>query len=251
MIPLQIGSRSYEVDEMGFLLDPNEWDEAFAEGMARDLGIPQGLTEAHWAIIRFIRREFGNTGQCPLVFTTCRANHLSLRELEALFPSGYLRGACILAGLSYRSRRVDFFGGRGVGETPRAKRTVTDETAPASAGPPPATVEKEGIGPKPPTVPIGKVYRIDRFGFLVDPEEWDEEYAANRAWEMKLPGGLTERRWEILRYLRGAWATSGTVPTLLQCCRDLRIELEEMEALFPDGYHRGAVKLAGLCVRGR
>ncbi len=40
-----------------------------------------------------------------------------------------------------------------------------------------------------------------------------------------------------------------TVPTVYETCEENRIEIEDLEALFPDGYHRGAVKISGLRVR--
>ena len=223
--------KPYDVDEMGFLNNAGHWDEQFAEGMAPKLGIPGGLTEDHWAVIRYVRQEFEKTGDCPLVFSTCRANRLALRELEALFPTGYLRGACKLAGITYRSRLVNYYGEPSVGLAPRFERTGL------SAGPSRPVPDRE------------KVYRVDAFGFLVDPGEWDERFASNKAQEMKVPGGLSARHWEILTYIRGSFDETGSVPTVLECCRSNGIELEELEALFPDGYQRGAVKLAGLCVR--
>ena len=36
------------------------------------------------------------------------------------------------------------------------------------------------------------------------------------------------------------------VPTVYEACADNGLELEDLEQLFSDGYHRGAVKLAGL-----
>ncbi|MCJ7628999.1 MAG: TusE/DsrC/DsvC family sulfur relay protein [Longimicrobiales bacterium] len=225
--------KPYDVDEMGFLNDAGQWDEQFAEGMAPKLEIPGGLTEDHWAVIRYIRQEFEKTGDCPLVFSTCRANRLALRDLEALFPTGYLRGACMLAGITYRNRLVNYYGEPSLGSASRAERARLP-TGPSRLVPDP-----------------DKIYRVDVFGFLVDPGEWDERFASNKAMEMKVPGGLSARHWEILNHLRGSFDETGTVPTVLECCRSKGIEMEELESLFPDGYQRGAVKLAGLCVRPR
>lgn len=213
-----IHGRTYPVDPQGFLQDSEAWDEGFAESSAADVGIHGALTERHWEVIRFIRGRFRETGECPLVFTTCRAFGLRLGGLEALFPAGYLRGACRLAGITYRDRFIDFYGGAGV--------------------------QREKPMPEP-----EKFYRVDSLGFLADPSDWDERFAANKAREMKVPGGLSERHWQILRHLREEFGRTGAVPTVIECCKSNRIELDELESLFPDGYHRGAVKLAGLCVR--
>lgn len=231
MNEISFGDRTYRVDPLGFLMEPAEWDELFAEGMAQLVGIQGALTERHWAVLRHIRTVFREQGDCPLVFSTCRAMGLSLRELETLFPTGYLRGACKLAGITYRDRFVDFFGERHEPAYPEAEDGLVEASAWS------------------PSRSHGKVYRIDVLGFLVDPAEWDESYAAHKAWELKLPGGLSERHWEVLEYLREAFDRTGSVPTVTECCEAMDTDLDELESLFPDGYHRGAVKLAGLCVR--
>jgi tRNA 2-thiouridine synthesizing protein E len=93
-----------------------------------------------------------------------------------------------------------------------------------------------------------KVYRVDVFGFLVDPDEWDEDFAVAKALEMKMPGGLTKRRREVIRHLRDSFEKNKVVPTVIECCEANNLEIEELAALFPDGYQRGAVKIAGLRV---
>jgi len=60
---------------------------------------------------------------------------------------------------------------------------------------------------------------------------------------------LTEKHWQILELLRQRFATNNIVPTMYETCEANHIELEELQRLLPDGYHRGAVKLAGLRVR--
>jgi tRNA 2-thiouridine synthesizing protein E len=208
--------RAYDVDSSGFLLDPRSWDEGFATGMAAKLKIPEGLRDEHWKVLRFIRSTFELTGRCPLIYETCCANNLTLGGLRRLFPPGYLRGACRLAGVTYRD---------GVG--------MYSPTA-ASELPPPVA---------------DKAYRIDARGFLIDPSEWDEDFARRRAEDLKMRGGLSDRHWNVLRFLRERYAATGVVPTVYETCEAQGFELDVLESLFPDGYHRGAVRLAGLRVR--
>lgn len=211
----------YDVDSEGFLLGYDEWDETFAEGMASEVGIPEGLTPEHWKIIRFIRERFKQTGECPLVYQTCKENGLHLKDLKRLFPTGYLRGACKLAGITNKERLVDYYGEKGlefrVGE---------------------ASQESEE-----------KVYRINVRGFLIDPEEWDENFAVHKAHELKIKEGLTGKHWKIIHFLRDYFKQNGLVPTVYETCESNQLELDELERLFPDGYHRGAVKIAGLQAR--
>ena len=61
-----------------------------------------------------------------------------------------------------------------------------------------------------------------------------------------MPGPLTEKHWKIIYYLRARFAKTGKIPTIYETCGDNGIDIEEFGELFPDGYHRGAVKIAGL-----
>ncbi|HDS01083.1 MAG TPA: hypothetical protein ENO22_06335 [candidate division Zixibacteria bacterium] len=64
---------------------------------------------------------------------------------------------------------------------------------------------------------------------------------------MKIPGGkLSERHWQIIHYLRDRFAKKNEIPTVYETCEDNKIDLDDLERLFPDGYHRGAVKISGL-----
>ena len=207
---------TYQIDEQGCLLDYKFWDTNFAEGMAKSCEI-ENLTGEHWDVIQYLREYFVDTGDCPTIFAVCKANGLRPREMKRLFPTGYHRGLCRISGVHYRvSRPFD---------DTRLKDAVADLEALSG----------------------DKHYLVDARGFLVDPENWDANYALHRALEMKIPQGkLTDRHWQVIDYLRATFKKEGKIPTVYATCENCGMELEELESLFPDGYHRGAVKLAGL-----
>jgi tRNA 2-thiouridine synthesizing protein E len=207
--------KDYQICGEGFLSNPKQWDEAFAEGMARTIGLRGGLSDEHWAVIRYIQKTFKRTGRCPSVYETCHVNNLFLSDLQRLFPTGYQRGPCRLAGITYRE---------GFLQEKQKQRSAKRQTA---------------------DLPT-RVYRVDVYGFLVDHEEWDEEFAVAKAAELKIPGRLTDRHWDIIRFLRDSFTVNGTVPTVYETCQSNALDIAELERLFPDGYHRGAVKIAGL-----
>jgi tRNA 2-thiouridine synthesizing protein E len=100
------------------------------------------------------------------------------------------------------------------------------------------------------SIPLGeRTYHVDIRGFLVDHSEWDEEYAVYKSQEMKMPQGLTEEHWKIIAFLRKRFEKDGKVPTVYETCEANQMDIEALERLFPDGYHRGAVKIAGLRAR--
>jgi tRNA 2-thiouridine synthesizing protein E len=210
---------SFDVDESGFLIDTTQWNRHFAEQKAVEAGIAQGLTKEHWDVMNYIRNMYRIAGRCPLVYETCRHCGLRRQDLKRLFPSGYLRGACKLAGLTYREGYLS--------------QSYLPKTA-------------EDLN----HISFQKTYKVDVRGFLIDPDEWDEYFAAFRAHDMKIPGGrLSDDHWRIIKYVRQQHAQTGEVPTVYRTCEDNQIELDQLEQLFPDGYHRGLVKIAGLRVR--
>ena len=224
MNTLTFKGKTYQVDDDGFLLDFEQWGEEFAEGLAPELEIPQGLSKAHWDVINYIRDTYRERGRCPLVNQTCRANDLLLKDLQSLFPTGYMRGACKLAGITYKQ------GYHGFTPYRRLAPEQPDATAPASAQP-----------------SVEKTYMIDIRGFLVNPQDWDEQYAAFRDFDMKM-SELTDKHWQLIYFLRDSYEKTQKIPTIYQTCEANNLELDELRQLFPDGYHRGVVKLAGLRV---
>jgi tRNA 2-thiouridine synthesizing protein E len=211
--------RDYEVDSKDFLMDPNQWDEGFAKEMAARLNMRPGLTKEHWDIIHSIVDTFKNTGICPTVYETCKMNGLRMQDLRRLFPTGYLRGACKLAGMSSDAGRVG---------------AVLYPTSSL-----PGTPSFEEV--------YRKTYQVDVRGFLVKPDSWDEQYAVYRAVDMKINNGkLTEKHWKVIRFLRNTYEENFRIPTVYETCQANDLDLDELEQLFPEGYHRGAVKIAGL-----
>jgi tRNA 2-thiouridine synthesizing protein E len=224
MKTMTYGKKGYLVDEGGFLLDREQWDEDFAEGMAPMLKIPR-LTQEHWRVIHFIRNMCRRDGRCPLVYEACRENDLRLKDLKRLFPTGYQRGACKLAGITYRDAYPEFM------LVPSGQKVEAAAAEPAKA-------RADSVAEK--------TYEVDVHGFLIDSEAWDERYAFLKSLEMGYPKGLTEQHWKIIYFLRDSFRLHGAVPTVYDVCEVNNLELEDLEKLFPHGFHRGAVKLAGL-----
>jgi len=213
---LNFKNKEYEVDKLEFLIDPLSWDEDFALGIAEMQNIK--LTNEHWKLIHYIRERYLRTNTCPTIFEICNHNKITLDKLKSLFSNGYHRGACKISGVSY----IDGFINHHYMDKVLKNNKVYDPD---------------------------KTYIVDSFGFLVDPFEWDESFAVNKAVEMKMPQLLTDRHWEVIYYLRDKVEKNKQLPTIYQVIEDLDLVLDKFEELFPDGYHRGAVKLAGLSIK--
>lgn len=66
--------------------------------------------------------------------------------------------------------------------------------------------------------------------------------------KINIEGKLTEKHWAVINCLRQRFKKDKTVLTIYETCEANQIDMAELERLFPDGYHRGAVKIAGLRV---
>ena len=88
-------------DAEGYLIDPSEWTEEFAEEVAQGEGIT--LTNEHWKAIRFMRGwldEHGVTPDARHVMKFLAGNREAGRgRIFALFPYGYVKQACTIAGM--------------------------------------------------------------------------------------------------------------------------------------------------------
>jgi tRNA 2-thiouridine synthesizing protein E len=90
------------LDAEGYLVEPEDWDEALAEELARAQGIT--LADDHWFVIRFMREYY-------LEHRVCADARHAMKHLEQrhpgrgrkrmfeLFPYGYVAQACRIAGM--------------------------------------------------------------------------------------------------------------------------------------------------------
>mgnify|MGYP000278917949 FL=1 len=70
-MPLEVGGKTYETDEEGYLANLNDWEPAVAEVMAKDEGLE--LTEDHWEIINFLREYYEEYQIAPAVRVLTKA----------------------------------------------------------------------------------------------------------------------------------------------------------------------------------
>jgi tRNA 2-thiouridine synthesizing protein E len=91
----------YRMTALGFLEDFNTWDKRFATLLASDWDLPDGLTKKHWLIIDYLRDFFKANKNIPMLHETCKENDLTINEMGEMFPDGYRRGACRIAGLPF------------------------------------------------------------------------------------------------------------------------------------------------------
>ncbi|HHQ47375.1 MAG TPA: TusE/DsrC/DsvC family sulfur relay protein [Acidobacteria bacterium] len=92
------GDVSIEVDEDGFMTEPDQWNEEVAKALSTTEGVDE-LTEDHWKVVKYLREYYTQFGVAPMIRKLCKETGFSLKEIYELFPSGPAKGACKVAGL--------------------------------------------------------------------------------------------------------------------------------------------------------
>jgi len=100
------------------------------------------------------------------------------------------------------------------------------------------------------TLLSGEHFTVDGHGYLADPETWTEAFAIHTAREEGIK--LTPRHWQLLRWIRAEEADHGVMPDarfamkLLGGAAGKEAGRAELFRLFPYGYVKQAVKIAGM-----
>ena len=92
-------------DPEGYIVDPEEWTENFAHSLASEEGLV--LDEQYWSVLNFMRQYWTEHHVAPDVrhvikYLTGTQNFdkkQAKQHLFTLFPYGYVKQACKLAGM--------------------------------------------------------------------------------------------------------------------------------------------------------
>lgn len=98
MASREICGKTVQVNDEGFLTNPAEWDKDIAVELAKEEGIAQ-LTDAHWKVIDFCRKDAASTGKAPTLRRITTAAGVPTKELFTLFPKGPAKKVARIAGL--------------------------------------------------------------------------------------------------------------------------------------------------------
>lgn len=92
---------SVAIDKEGYLVDPEDWNEDFANRAAAEEGID--LTADHWSAIRFMRASWEEHQIAPdarhVIRHLTETTGADRNRLFELFPYGYVKQACRIAGM--------------------------------------------------------------------------------------------------------------------------------------------------------
>ena len=93
-----IADAPVDVDPEGFLIDPEQWNETIAQGIAIENGIAR-LTDRHWLVVKFMRERYLATGTAPSIRSLGKESGVPVKELYELFPKGPAKLAAKIGGI--------------------------------------------------------------------------------------------------------------------------------------------------------
>ncbi len=86
-----------EFDSDGFMVDPKAWTPEIGTAIAEGIGL--NLTDRHWVVINFARKEFETNGEPPTLRRITKTTDVNTKEIYQLFPGGPAKVASKIAGL--------------------------------------------------------------------------------------------------------------------------------------------------------
>ncbi len=98
MSKVTYGGKELEIDEDGFIQEPEKWDKAVAEDIAKtEEAYPMG--DDHWKLVNYLRNYFLEFEIAPPIRMVIKQTGFDLKTIYKLFPGGPAKGACKVAGL--------------------------------------------------------------------------------------------------------------------------------------------------------
>jgi tRNA 2-thiouridine synthesizing protein E len=101
---LDVGGKTVETDEEGYLENRDDWNEEIAGAIAVAEGLD--MSDSHWEVVNFLREYYEEYQIAPAVRVLTKAIGKKLgkdkgnsKYLYELFPYGPAKQACKIAGL--------------------------------------------------------------------------------------------------------------------------------------------------------
>ena len=91
----------------------------------------------------------------------------------------------------------------------------------------------------------GTIVDVDAEGFLTDAAQWNEEVAAEIARANGI-ADLTDRHWQVVRFMRAAYLRDGQAPSIRSLGKTSGVAIKELYQLFPKGPAKLAAKIGGI-----
>jgi tRNA 2-thiouridine synthesizing protein E len=97
MATATIAGKEVQVNDEGFMTEPDEWSEEIGTDLAKNIGID--MTDDHWAAIKFLRSDFAAQGETPTLRRVQTAGGIPTKQLFKLFPKKPAKKMAYIAGV--------------------------------------------------------------------------------------------------------------------------------------------------------
>lgn len=94
-----LGGIEIEIDEDGFIQEPDKWNKEVAEDIAKEESNVSPMDEDHWKLVDYIRNYYTEFGIAPAIRMITKKTGLDLKYIYVMFPKGPAAGTCKVAGL--------------------------------------------------------------------------------------------------------------------------------------------------------
>lgn len=91
----------------------------------------------------------------------------------------------------------------------------------------------------------GVSVELNEEGFLADPAQWNEDVAVELARREGFDP-MSERQWEVVRFMRAAYQAKGEGPNVRLLAKSSGVPIKELYQLFPKGPAKTAARIAGI-----
>ena len=103
MLKATLGGMEIDIDEDGFIQEPEKWNKEVAEDLGKiEAAYVAGedkMGENHWKLVDYLRNYYLEYGIAPPIRMVTKKTGIDLKTIYELFPKGPAVGACKVAGL--------------------------------------------------------------------------------------------------------------------------------------------------------
>lgn len=86
-----------DVDDEGFMTNPDQWTEAIGTELAKNIDVT--MNDEAWAAITFMRNDFKAKGESPTIRRMTNEGGFDTKKLFALFPKKPAKKMAYIAGV--------------------------------------------------------------------------------------------------------------------------------------------------------
>ncbi len=97
MAKATIAGNEVTVNEEGFLTEYDEWNEEIGAELAKNIDVE--MTDAHWALIKWLREDYKENGETATTRRVNTAGGVPTKQQFVLFPKKPAKKMSYVAGL--------------------------------------------------------------------------------------------------------------------------------------------------------